>query len=96
MSFEPTPYWMSDPTLIKVTGRWMTDMDLKLRVGENPQISFSIYLEALIESLPKDVFEKLHKHMTRMLLDNIHIGVRKIPIHDAEGNLIGEMWSEAI
>jgi len=95
MSFEQ-PYWMSNPTQVKITGKFMTDMDLKLRVGEYPEITFTIWLEALVESLPKKVFEKLHKHMTRMLLEDIHIGVKPIEIRDHEGNLIGEMWSEAI
>ena len=89
-------YWQIKPTMVKITGRWLSDISVKIVTGQFPKISFTVYLEAMIESLPKDVLIKLRKHRTDILLDDLHIGVKPVPIFDKSGKKIGEMWAEVV
>ena len=92
---ENLRYWRREPTMVKMTGKWLTDFSIKISLGNPPEISFTVYLEAMIESLPKDVLTKLRKHITDILIDDIHIGVKPVPIF-RDGKKIGEMWSEVV
>lgn len=95
MSFE-MEYWQREQTKVKITACFLTDLDLKLRVGNNPIVKFTMYIEPLLESLSEEKLIKIRKYITSILTKNMRIGVKTIPILDSEGNQIGEMTSESL